>query len=372
VKRLFITALLLANCSLLYSEKKTLPNSYIASPNRLHITAGLLLEQVRMLNTDVCMIKENTPQTPLTKNPTSNASIPSIFTNKFENLVFDLDIGLKTCLGYNFEHDDWVAQADFQWLQSKGSYSNKVLSRLQSLEPSNIGVLYYREALSKFPVSFQKVTAHLNVSYYLLDVYLSRGSFFSKNFSFEPSIGIKTSWIQYNGYQNFSDDANTDDYAMPSNVFWQRTSTVNFWGSGPMAGINSAFHVIDRWSLISSLDCSILLGKRKFITNQGFKGGVNSAIDILNAENNTPILSPTIAALLGIEYSQPIVEDTSHLTLRTYFDGRCYFNQYPIINSQIYNETINENIIYPSYKPVVVDNNIFGMIGCVIELIWSF
>lgn len=378
MKRQLSIILLLFSSNLTYAKNNTdtekfLQNSFIDSPKRLHITAGLLLEQIRMTGTDVCTLYGITPQTPPLSNPGLGAPLPVIFTNSFENIHFNLDPGLKVGLGYHFEHDNWMGLTNFEWLKSRGRYNQTLVSNsLVSINPSNIGALYYLSGLSPLPVYFQQVSAHLDVSYYLLDVMLSKGSFFSRNFSFTPTGGIKTTWIQYNSYQKFSDDANTDEYAMPSTVFWERTSKVNFWGSGPAGGLDCTFHVALGWSIVSCIDLSILLGERTTTANQGFKNGVDSAIHILNAADSSLILSPTFGAFLGIEYTQPALEDSGHLTLRIGVDGRSYFNQYPTIGSTIYNESINGDVIYPFYNPNLVANNTFGMIGCVIDLTWSF
>ena len=348
-------------------DNKTLYHSHIEDHNRLHFTVGLIAQQIIISGTDVCLTNETT-----ILDTFSNAPLYALESHKINSIKFDLDVGLKLGLSYNFNHDHWMASANFEWINSKGTYNNSILGRSSYAIPTNNAAIYYRPGESILPIQFQKVESYLKVNHNLLNLYLSKGSYFTDNFSFMPYGGLKVSWIEYTGEQNFSEDGSEQEYIMPAETYWKRSSSIHFWGIGPMAGIEAMYHVVEGWSILSSLQGSVLIGERNFSANQGLSNGNTFTQNILNTQNKITTLSPTISSLLGLKYSQLVLENTQHLTLFIGFDGRVYFNQYPTLYFGTYNGIVNTNISYPSTQPSFLANNLFGMIGCTIDVTWSF
>ena len=78
---------------------------------------GLIAEQMRITNTDVAFYTGTSGE--------GTAASPS--TQRFiKSTQFDLDVGLRIGVGYEFNHDDWRAAAEFEWLHSKGTFNDKV------------------------------------------------------------------------------------------------------------------------------------------------------------------------------------------------------------------------------------------------------
>ncbi len=312
-----------------------------------YFNVGLIYEQMRISNTTVAFEH--------TKSSVGTVSSP-IRLNNMLNLNFGMEPGFKFGVGYEHGHDDWQANASFEWLRSSASLAKEVTA------PTYLSSAYTTEQLP-----YDELNATLDVDYFLLDVYLSRGSFISKKYSFEPFAGFKASWIYYDTNTAFTHAPALGTLPGESTLF---VSDVDFWGVGPMIGLNGNYHMCAGWSVFALSDFSILLGESAL----NYYDGIVSTESLPGQEQVVTTLivaSPTMRAVVGLQYEKYVMCDNQHLTLRAGFDARVYFNQYPVVNitdSAIYNGTVN--IAY--FHPTIINNNSFSMIGLLLDLGWSF
>lgn len=325
-----------------------------------HIDIGLIAEQVRISNSAVYSLLAPGGSTgeQTFDNPATLSTITSV--------PFDLQAGLRVGLGYTTENEDWSINSSFEWLSSKGSVKDES-ETVASFFAMNYPFIFYPGESGD--VGFSQANASIYMNYYLLDVLLSRGSFFSEKFSFEPLAGIKASWIGYNTSVRFSKDQNTSS-GVPTGTSWLRRAVNSFWGVGPAAGMNANYHITQGWSIFSSSNFSLLLGEANvqdangFVTTEAYpfsNGGVNKVA----------VVCPTLRSIFGLQYEMDTFEETQHVTFRFGFDGRYYFNQYPII-SRVAGELAGQDTQQLVPHPSIISTNGLGMIGFVLDLGWDY
>ncbi len=318
---------------------------------------GLILEQMRISNTDVAYHFRD--------GGAGTAANPTV-SEQMINLDFDLEPGLRVGVGYMMDHDDWMLRADFEWLYSKGSFNNTI----------DTGAYFPTHTVSLFSLdtsvepSFQTIKSSLEVDYFLLDVYLSRGSYLSGKFSYEPFAGIKASWINYKGSRAFSNARSTA--VLAANTSWLNRSNIDFWGVGPLIGMNGNYHVCAGWSGFSSANFAVLFGESHvkdyigFVTTESYPG------DYL-ARAAQVVLCPTLRTIIGVQYDKDMFCETQHFMFRAGFDGRYYFNQYPIIErtARKKREGNNANEALTN-GPNTIENGSWGMLGLILDVGYDF
>ena len=195
------------------------------------VEVGLILEQMRLSNTDVAFYRNDNSGNGSSGNPTNFREIV--------NLNFNLEPGVRASVGYEFDHDYWTARADFEWLYSKASFKNTVDAG--NYQPTHMPYLMDL-TVAQEPL-YQSINASLELDYFLLDVYLSRGSYLSGMFSYEPFAGIKAAWIDYTGARRFSNATSATNLSTSSS--WLNKHSVDFWGVGPLIGMNGNYIVCE-------------------------------------------------------------------------------------------------------------------------------
>ncbi len=303
-----------------------------------YFNVGLIYEQMRVSNTMIAYEHILGPEDPdgVAWNPTN--------TYNMVNLAFGMEPGFKFEVGYEHGHDDWQANASFEWLRSQGVLLKQVI-------PTTVLRVTYDDDTDPY----YNVNSTLDIDYFLLDVYLSRGSFISTKYSFEPVAGFKATWLYYDTKLSFTDSVGW----LATGQSQSYVSKVDFWGVGPMVGLNSNYHMSAGWSIFALSDFSLLFGESALIYLNGRKTveiepGLNKVATTLE------VLCPAMRGVVGLQYERYVMSESQHLTLRAGFDARYYFNQYPV--------AYMSEITHPS----IIENGSFGMVGLLLDLGWSF
>lgn len=282
--------------------------------------------------------------------------------NRIYDLSFGLDAGITCSLGYHTDFDDWQGKANFQWLSSAGSFSLRVDNG--NLYPTYFPYQFYSTS-SINEISFVDAKCTLNVDYFLFELMLSRGSYISRNFSYEPFVALQGSWIYANGSRQFF-QASTVENPM---VSWHQIYLTNFFGCGPMVGTYGQYYIMEGWSIYSQGQISVLFGNHYIKSTFGFVTVEKPQYQ--RNRGSQVAVSPTIRTLFGLRYDRDLFNDSHHFAFKAGFDGRCYFNQYPIYASQpkkLQGTSVSKFV----QGPYLVDNGTFGMIGLILELGYDF
>ena len=289
---------------------------------------------------------------------------PSRTSDQFY-MGFDVSAGIKAGLGHTFIHEDWKFCAGFEWLSSTGSSS--VEEKNAQLRPTFTPLLTFN--LDGDFIDWQEAQSSIEIDYYLLDLAMKKGVYFSDTFSFESLSGIKLNWINYFTSLRLSDPSNTAS-GISDGTSWLSRNITEFWGVGPMVGFHSNYHVFRGWSVFSQMDLSILIGQtyikdgNGFVTVEDYPGGVT-------VTNNVVMLSPAARTSIGLQYEKYVLEDTQHITLRIGFDGRWYYNQYPKVYYPA-SFILEDSEVFLGSGPRITEGNYFGMMGLLIDLCWSY
>ena len=331
-----------------------------------HIDIGVIIEQMRISNSAMYYSHADGSSTaPTWDNPTR--------IDRVVNTDFDMDAGIRVGVGYNAaEHDDWNVNVDFEWISGIGSASSSssgVSSQAQATEsyrPLNHPTVF-RDADTL--LAFYEANASLSVDYYLLDVALSRGSYFSDRFSFEPFAGLKAAWINYNSSLRLMNDLNTSDDLLTTES-WLRRSVVEFWGVGPMVGMHANHHLFVGWSIFASSNFAVLFGEANMADGTGIVT-IEKYPHSQKVKDLITVLCPTIRTIIGLQYDMDFFKETQHLKFRAGFDARYYFNQYPVADRQTDRINTVDDPALDSYANIT-ENNSFGMVGLILDLGWDY
>lgn len=314
---------------------------------------GIILEQMRISHTDVAYLRVSGGGTTYADPSTTN-------TPQFLN--FGLDAGVKCALGYHTNFDDWTAKSNFEWLASTGRL-NKTIEKT-SIIPTYVPYQFYTSSNIN-ELTYTQVAAHLNVDYFLFDLQLSRGSYISRNFSYEPYFGLQCCWMFNYGTRQFFQNASSSSSAYS----WKDISISNFYGLGPMVGTYGQYYVTEGWSIYSQGEFAILFGEHYMKDTYGFVT-VDKPSDFRNDATQNAV-SPMLRGIFGARFDKDILNDHHHFSFKAGFDSRCYFNQYPIIASQAAKALSPSASRFIQY-PWIVDNGTFAMIGLILELGYDF
>jgi hypothetical protein len=330
-----------------------------------HFEIGLLAEQMRISNTSIAVINSS---------GTDTISSPGDI-NSFVNINFDVTAGIRLGVGKYFNHDDWMVNTEFEWMSSTGSKSIDLANSTGWLVPTGMGE-WFDLGYAPSDYHFQNLDASLKVDYFLLDVFLSRGSYFSGKFTYEPFAGIKAAWLGYSMSQAYfqlgpDNDVNGEIDSTQSAL---RKVQTDFWGVGPMIGMNGNYHVTAGWSFFSSTNFALLLGETSVVDRHGLV--VTETLPTgAKTSGNFQVLCPTLRNIIGLQYDRDIFCDKQHYTIRFGFDARYYFNQYPVVNlfGNGYDNTGSYGTADDLYTvPTLVDNNSWGMVGFLLDFGWDY
>lgn len=291
------------------------------------------------------------------------------FTYKTIRFGFDVDAGLKIGAGYYFENDDWLLSANFEWLRSQANFNVDANLPIY-YRPYGYSTVAISAADADYTIYFQDVDASLDVDYYLLDVILAKGSYFSGSFTLEPYAGIQTSWISYYTNNFFRNNQAGSDDDFPEKSSWSSVTNVNFWGIGPEIGFNSSYYIMGGWSIYSTMNLAILFGQTKFLNMNGIVTIlVDPTYNHTSDQNN--VLCSTARTILGLQYDKDTYCDKQHLRLRIGFDARYILNQFPVVNYEA-QHPYTSGSAFMFTAPNIQENNTFGMVGLILDLAYDF
>jgi len=306
-----------------------------------YFNVGLIYEQMRVSNTLVAFKQHVGPEDGTSWDPTYDYTM--------YNYGFGMEPGFKFAMGYEPGHDDWSLKTSFEWLRSQGTFGEENTT-------ANLLEAYFNNS-----DNYKNINATLDIDYFLLDVYLARGSYISNKFALEPLVGIKASWIYYDKNATFASST-----SLTTRESFLIVANTNFWGVGPMVGLNSTYQMSAGWSIFSLSDLSLLLGQNKLVNYRGVVT-TQTVPGESKVTTTNEVICPTVRAVLGVQYERYVMCDAQHLVLRAGFDARYYFNQYPVTYM-----LQSRSSPTASQTPSIIENGSFGMVGLLLDLGWSF
>jgi hypothetical protein len=302
--------------------------------HRWHIDIGLLYQQPWMYGMTAGM--KNYGQ-PFNQPLGTTGEVEYINTVGSDlDTCFGYTAGVTASLGHLMEHDNWYVGAKFDWLSS--SISDKDFSAGNTTYTMGINnvwtnlntIMIKPEGGVTLPPYYTSLLFNASIDIYQLDVLLSRGSFHSSCFSYEPFAGVKALWysgsFNTKGY-NFSTTATNDFADASDNANW--SFDMDAWGVGPMFGFNGEYHITEGLSFFSNSDVAILYGRMNAnytlkytlvtISNPENYGTIGADYDS-NQEYYVPLRS-----IIGLQLSRYCLDGQHFVAVKLGYDARYVF-----------------------------------------------
>ena len=170
--------------------------------------------------------------------------------------------GFRTELGYRLPHDDWDAVANYTWFNDKSDRS--------VVSPAG-GTLV--PLLSPFSVFATGASASIRseLLYQNFDLDLRKAFFLSRHFSVSPFFGMRNTWLNH-GYRTYYFNPNGSPHTIVA------LARQDFWGIGPLAGLNSEWHITSQWWIFGSFIGAILASDYEIISGVLNDGATQDSI----------------------------------------------------------------------------------------------
>ena len=336
---------------------------------RWHINLGLLYQQPWMSNMGAGT--EDKGQDVLeTNSPYKNA------TSTFLEECFDYSLGLTAAIGYFMDHDNWFLLAEFDWLSAKKSSSFDTPGSIYHMMGfTNLNVITV-DSLDEYNIwrnVFTGLGSKSSLDIYELDVTLSRGSFHSRCFSYEPFAGVKALW--YNGSQQRNGYNDTAQYFGDNNSYVQTIFSYKSWGAGLVFGFKGEYFLTEAVSIFSDSDISVLYGGinssnttlfiNKFVNNE--TQGVAKYVQNFNQPYFVPVRS-----IFGLKFGKYCLEDKHYIALKIGYDARYIFADSGLFG-YIGSGTIVDTALVIGSVPIMPTNGYnIAANGLYLNFIWNF
>lgn len=263
-------------------------------------------------------------------------------------------IGLTASLGYYLKHDNWYLGARFDWLSSSMSrdyYFHSSRGEEQIRPNGNLDInIYAGEGVEIDDFIFDQLQYYTKMDIYVLDVLVSRASYMSNCFTFDPYVGVKAVWFDAKQQANYFEMDDTDLSELVDNpTLW--TETENNWGAGPMAGFLSEYRFRKSIAFFSDSDVAVLYGVAKTLNNTSIIGQTDLDIETTRSidlfDNFNCQFYFAARSILGLKFDH-LTDDMAHyIAIKLGYDLRVV-------------------VSYPN------DENGFAMGGLYTNLVWNF
>ena len=247
--------------------------------------------------------------------------------------------GFLASAGYYFNHDHWVLSFDFS------AYKTNVSSCKDSFCDNDFFVPDCVWCHDSIPEPFK----HYNPAYtdeipyyssslvhYTLKDSLSRGSFFTQNFSFSPAFGIKASWLAFRQKACFKDlhaygncCSIFKDQLEPYWADFVHKAKSKFFGVGPHIALNTYFTVfectkgsINTAKVFSDFDTALLVGRTSSVDELFVNKDATTRI-----HNDYNLMSPCLEWTIGFLLEKITANQEKAFSCKIGWNNLLYFNQ---------------------------------------------
>ena len=230
---------------------------------------------------------------------------------------FSFDAGFKVALGYATPHDGWDVWGEYTWLQSHAG------RRSVSQNPNKTNLLRLWQPGGQLNPIFTLFEADGKWKIFLnvIDVELGRNFFVSKYLKFRPHFGMKGTWqtqdyvVRYTG-QDIS------GFDRQERIHIQQ----EYWGFGPRAGFDTAWHFYKKWAIYGDFAISALWGQFGVERTDRF---VDNDIPfyMINTENDPHSIKSVMEWELGIRFETWFSFNHYYLSMQVGWEQQIWLDQ---------------------------------------------
>ncbi|NGX26521.1 MAG: hypothetical protein K940chlam6_00445 [Chlamydiae bacterium] len=200
--------------------------------------------------------------------------------------------GFKVGVGLLFDHDAWDLYVNYTWLSVHDTKEKIAVSDSQTQRIRPIGDSASFANLTQ-PILF--ASGRWELDFNVLDAELGRNFFISRYLKLRPHFGLKGTW-QDQDYLVIGQD---------EELISKDQNSTHYWGVGIRAGLDTAWHFNQCFSLIGEVAITALWEKFETERKSGaapLEVGVSEPITVLYVENDIHTLKPVLEFLLGLRY----------------------------------------------------------------------
>jgi hypothetical protein len=247
------------------------------------------------------------------------------------NVAMDYVLGVTASVGYLMHHDNWFFGAKFDWLSATSNTNfdetnTFYLANRMFADGNTLGLeadfgIFAGSGFDPRSDYFDNINYNANIDIYALDVLLSRGSYISNCFSYEPWMGVEALWFST---ATLSKYYTTSSGGLGTTSYAQLAANYDVWGAGPTFGFNGEYYITEGLSFFSDSNVALLIGEvtGKYTTSLITSSTTTDPLEsVLNANNSSAYMLP-IRSIIGVKLSSFCLEDKHFVALKLGYDVR--------------------------------------------------
>lgn len=237
---------------------------------------------------------------------------------------FSWDYGLRLGASYGFNYDGWDTAIYWTWFQTDATH------KIPSMADAAISPEFFAAFLNGTPP--QSMKAHWRLLFNMFDLELGRAYFVSDHLSFRPFVGVKGGWISQSVFSHYN---NLIISSVPSAESAREHVENNFWGAGPLGGVNTKWQVrqIGPHSLDLFGDFSMATLWGSWRCSDVYETSIDTTSSV-NTKNST-LGALMFRGLMGLEWSVYFCKSESLFTARLGYEMQTWLNQLRIATFQL-------------------------------------
>ncbi len=238
---------------------------------------------------------------------------------------FDWDFGFRVGAGYNFRYDQWDTQLYWTWFRTEAHQTKQISITNGTIHPE-----FFAADLSDNLAQRAKIRWALLFN--MFDWELGRSYWVSKGLSLRPFIGLKGGWIHQPIHVHYEDLIIAKVLTTDSGKEYAKN---NFWGVGPLGGLNTKWKLRDFGTHYPSL-----FGDFSAATLWGTWNCANVYKNSTGADVVVNMKRLTLGALmfrgfLGIGWDVDFNKGRSHFATQLGYEMQLWLNQLRVPTSQL-------------------------------------
>jgi len=243
---------------------------------------------------------------------TDSTTNTAILSGNTKRADFRWRWGFRAELGYRLPHDHWDIAANYTWFHDKSDRTVAAPSG-GTIAP----LLYTPFILSAFSADASgSIRWHLH--YQNFDLELRKDYFLSSHFSVSPFFGMRNTWLN----QGYRVRYNNPNASIDNPRTIEILSKQDFWGIGPLVGLNTNWHITNQWWIFGSFISSLLASDYDIYSDQ---------LNDLETENsvkaNAKRMSPNVQGALGLGWHMNLNRQRNHIAVRLSYEAQYWWKQ---------------------------------------------
>lgn len=253
-----------------------------------------------------------------------------------QDLSLGWDFGFRIGAGYNFKYDQWDTQLYWTWYRTEAHQRKRVFPEFISI-PGD-GVLVTQEIHPEFFAAdlsadfSQSAKIRWSLLFNMFDWELGRSYWVSKDLSFRPFIGLKGGWIDQSIHVKYD---SLIIASAPTTLSAREHVKNNFWGIGPVGGVNTQWKLRNLGrhypSLFGDFSAATLWGT--WMCSDVYKKTNGEKVNVHT--RNWTLGALMFRGFMGLGWDVEFNKGRSHFASRLGYEMQLWINQLRVATSQL-------------------------------------